>query len=94
MTDPADTMVSRQRERRAGNLDALAANGDGETLAVRCECGRRDCVVTIEVPVGELRHLSENGPGRLVVMRAHCLHSHDRVVRREEGYDVIRSLSP
>ena len=93
MTD-VDTAVSRQRARREANLELLAAHGDGETLVVRCECGRLECTETVVVPVGEFRHLSESGAARLVVLRAHCLQGHDRVVRRDDGYDVIRSLAP
>jgi hypothetical protein len=67
----------------------LARHGDDdEPISFMCECGSTDCVVRLDLTLGEYDHVRSD-PTWFVVARGHELPELERVVERRPRHTIV-----
>jgi hypothetical protein len=73
-------------------IEELAQRGELDPLQILCECGNPDCKEPLRVSVAEYERVRQE-PTDFFVAPGHVIPAVERVVDREQSFDVVRKLA-
>ena len=78
----------REVNERIDGMNRTFATATG-TMSIVCECGDRDCISQIEIPLPEYEQLRAD-PTTFAIVPGHEVPGVEDVIGRREGYEVVR----